>query len=121
MRAGRVLDMQIKMHLLRVSVRPLRGHVIGRELDTDHPSTIRVDDAMPHVVGEHPPAEHSGPERALGIEVNCIEHDYPSHDLHALILAVAAHPGQVAAPTRLTYRRGPISQMGDGRIRRTSD
>ena len=86
-----VVDVEIEMDLLRVSVGPFGRDVVGRELHADHPPIFRVEDAMELVVRENLACEHARPEGALGGQVGCIEHDYLTHDLHAQILADARY------------------------------
>lgn len=79
---GEVVDVEVEVHLLRVAVGPLGWDVIRGELHAHHPTVVGVDDVVPVVLGQHPAADHRGPERALGREVGRIEHDHLSHDSH---------------------------------------
>ena len=81
-RGARIFDVQIDMHLLRSPVRPVGWNVVRRELYADMPLAGGVDDAVKPVVPEDVPAEHPRPERALGLEIGSIEHDYLAHHLH---------------------------------------
>lgn len=65
--SSRLLDVQIEMHLLGASVRPLRRNVVGCQLHADSPISIGVNDAVPVVVLEDVAAENASPERALGM------------------------------------------------------
>ena len=85
--ADRVIDVQIEMDLLRISIRPLRWLMAGSELNADHPAPVRVEDAMKPVVDEDAAAEHARPEGALGSQVCRVEHDYLSRGLHGDIFA----------------------------------
>lgn len=77
-----VVDVQINMDLLRDPVRPLRGGVVGCELDADPPVPVSIDDAMEIVVGEDSAAEHSRPKGAFGGKICGIEDDDLSNESH---------------------------------------
>lgn len=82
--AGRVVDMQVEMDLLRIPVWPLRWNVIRRKLDADTPLSFGIHNAVPaiFIVGIDAPTEHAGPEGAFGGQVGRIEHDDLSGDFH---------------------------------------
>lgn len=82
MRSSRILDMEVEMHLLRGSVRPVGRNVVGCQLHTDPPLSSAVDDAVSIVVLEDVPPENASPERALGSEVCRVENDHLTHHLH---------------------------------------
>jgi hypothetical protein len=56
--------------------------VVGRELYPDPPLASAVDDAVPTVVLEDAPAKDSSPERALRVQVRCVEDDDVAHHSH---------------------------------------
>ncbi len=85
-----VIDVEIEMDLLRVSVRPFRWDVVGSELNADHPAPVRVEDAVKCVIDEDAAAEHARPESALGGKVRRVEHNYLSRGLHADIFAASS-------------------------------
>ena len=77
-----VIDVEVEVHLLRVSVRPVRRDVVRCQLHPDLPLPSGVDHAMPCLVLEDVPAENPRPERALGTQVGRVEHDHVTHQLH---------------------------------------
>ena len=54
----------------------------------DSPVALGVEDGVKVVVGKHLSAEHLRPEGTLGREVNCIEHDNLTHNVHRFIVAL---------------------------------
>lgn len=87
LRHGRVVDVEIEMHLLGRTVRPIGRDVIVGELHADHPLIVRIEHAVELVIAEHPASDHPRPEVALGGQIGCIEHDDLPHDLHGEIFA----------------------------------
>lgn len=105
-RNPRIVDVEVEMHLLGSTVRPLRRDVIGRELHADVPLAGRPDDAVELVVTEDLPAEDPCPEPALGVQVGRVEDDDVTNHVHCpnLARAVAASsgaPGFAAARSRM--------------------
>ena len=103
-----VIDVQIEMDLLWVSIRPFRWDVVGRELNADHPAPVRVEDAVKRVIDEDAAAEHARPKSALGGQVSRVEHNYLSRGLHADIFAGARSgdlAGRIGANRTVTKRR----------------
>lgn len=86
---SRIFDVEVEMHLLESTVRPLRRDVIGRELHADVPLAGRTDDAVELVVTEDLPAEDPCPEPALGVQVGRVEYDYLTNHVHCPNLARA--------------------------------
>ena len=81
-----VLDPQIQMDLLRRhAMRPIGSNMIWRKLHTY--AGFAVDqDHVPVAIPVDLTAKHSRPERALSVEVRCVErHDLPA-DPHAASL-----------------------------------
>jgi hypothetical protein len=126
--ACRVLDVQVEVHLLRVSVGPFGRHVIRGELNTDPPLTVGVEDTVKRVVGEYATAEHRGPKGALSLEIGRIEHDDLSEEPHADILSISHvgrqrrfsakthHPARAPkAATRDTSRRYVVRSVRQSR------
>jgi hypothetical protein len=56
--------------------------MVRRQLHADPPLASSVDNAVPIVVLEDVPAENASPERALGMQVGCVEHDHLTHHVH---------------------------------------
>src|SRR2546430_13483285 len=83
----RIVDVQIEMDLLLNSIGPIRRDMVGCELNANYPSTVCVDHAVPPGIHEDAAAQHSRPERALGGQISCVEHDHLPNDLHAAVLA----------------------------------
>lgn len=81
-RGLRVPDVEVQVHLLRRTVRPVRRNVVGRELHADPPLTDRVDDAVKGLVCKDLPIEHSRPERTLSMHVSSVEHGHASYRIH---------------------------------------
>ncbi len=81
-----IVDVEIEVYLLRAAVRPVRGTVVRCELHADPPFAGGVRDAVPTVVLEDAPAKDSGPERALRVQVRCVEHDDLTHHSHDRII-----------------------------------
>ena len=79
----RVVDVQIEMDLLGDAIGPIRRNMVGRELHAEYPSTVCVDHAVPIGIHNDAATQHSRPERALGGQISCVEHDYLPNDLHA--------------------------------------
>jgi hypothetical protein len=77
-----VINMEIEVNLLWVAVGPVRRNVVRCELHADPPLAGGVNDAVPAIVHEDSPTEHSGPERALRGQVGCIEHDHLTDHPH---------------------------------------
>jgi hypothetical protein len=93
-RNSRIVDMEIEVNLLRAAVGPVRRDVVRRELHADAPLASGVEDAVPSVLLEDAPAEDPGPERALRVNVRCVEHDDSTHHSHDGILETAeTRPG----------------------------
>lgn len=86
---SRIFDVEVEMHLLGSTVRPLRRDVIGRELHADAPLAGRTDDAVELVVTEDLPAEDPCPEPALGVQVGRVEYDDLANHVHCPNLARA--------------------------------
>src|SRR5699024_86882 len=76
-----VLHPQVQVHLLRGAVRPVGSDVLRIELDAD-PGPVVDEHHVPVVVAVHGPAEHTGPEGALGLQVGTVEDDHLVVDLH---------------------------------------
>ena len=55
-RGSRILDVQVEMHLLGGPMRPVRRHMVRRQLHADPPFSSSVDDAVPLVVLKDLPA-----------------------------------------------------------------
>ena len=83
----RIRHVEVKVDLLRFAVWPIRRNVVRGELYPDAPPALRVENGVPPLISEHPPTEHSGPERALRREVTSVEHDYLTHEFQSSILA----------------------------------
>ena len=81
-----IVDVEIEVDLLRVAVRPVRRTVVRCELHADPPFAGGVGDAVPTVVLDDAPAKDSGPERALRVQVRCVEHDDLTHHSHDRII-----------------------------------
>jgi len=81
-RRARIFDVEVDMDLLRSPIRPVGWNVVRRQLYADMPLAMGVDDTVKSVVPEDVPAEYPCPERALGIHIGSIEHDYLAHHLH---------------------------------------
>lgn len=91
-RSAGIFDVEVEVHLLRGAVGPIGGNMLRRQLNPDPPLAAGVDDAMPSVFLENPPTKDPGPERALRVQVRCVEHDHLAHHFHATIL-VRRRPG----------------------------
>jgi hypothetical protein len=89
----RIINVQIEMDLLRVAVRPVRTDVVRCELYAYPSFTSTVNNGMPTVILEDTPAEDPGPERALGIQVRCVEHDDLTHHSHDRIIETVGKAG----------------------------
>lgn len=99
-RDSRIFDVEVEMHLLRSTIRPLRRDVIGRVLHPDMALAGRTDDAVELVVAKHLRPEYAGPEPALGVEVGRVEDDYLADHVHSSNLARArARKGQASRAT----------------------
>ena len=82
-----VFDPQVEVDLLgRCPVGPVRGDVIGRELNAD-PRFAFDDDHMPVIFGIHFTVEYPRPEAALGGEIRGVEHDHLMINAHCVSLA----------------------------------
>jgi hypothetical protein len=66
-RCSGVINVEIEMDLLRVSVGPVRRNVVRCELYTNPPFPGGVNDAMPTVILENPSAKDPCPECALRV------------------------------------------------------
>jgi hypothetical protein len=91
-RSSWFVDVEIEMHLLlRDPVRPVGRHMVRCKLHANPPLTNGVDDAMPRLVLEDMAAENPSPERALGLQVDRVEHDHVTHHLHHGVDATGCH------------------------------
>ncbi len=77
-----VIDLEVEMHLLRTSVRPVRRDMVRRQLHADAPLARGVDDAMPRLVHKDVASQHRSPERALSAQVWRVEHHHVAHEFH---------------------------------------
>ena len=81
---AQVLHMQVEMHLLWwAAMRPVGWDMVRCQLHADAPLSSGVDDAMPPLVLEDLTAEHARPERALSVQVGCVENNHLPDHLHA--------------------------------------
>ena len=84
-----VIDVEVEVDLLRLTIRPVWGDVIWRKLETQ--LGLAVDeDSRPVVLEVNGAPEKTRPKRALGREVGSIEHGDTSSDLHVSIKPQAA-------------------------------
>ena len=81
-RADRVAHVEVQVHLLRVSVGPIRWDMVGCELNTDEPISVSVEHGVETFVGEDMPVENGGPKGALRRKIGCIEHNDVTNDVH---------------------------------------
>ena len=81
-RRARVAHVEVEVHLLRVSVGPIRWDMVGCKLYTNAPIPVSVEHGVEPFIGEHMPAKHCGPKGALRRKIGCIEHNDLTHDVH---------------------------------------
>ena len=81
-RRARVAHVEVEVHLLRISVGPIRWDMVGCKLYTDAPIPVSVEHGVEAFIGEHMPAKHGGPKGALRRKIGCIEHNDLTHDVH---------------------------------------
>jgi len=102
-RSSWVIDVDVEMHLLRDSVRPVGKNTMRCKLHADSPLSSSVDDAMPCLVLNDVPTEHPSPERALGSHVSRVEHDHATHEVHD-VDAAKCHRGRARTSAMSTFR-----------------
>lgn len=93
-----ILDVQVQVDLLCVSVRPIGLNMIRSQLNTQEPAALGIENAVERVVGVDPTVEHPRPERAHSIDISCIEHDHVSLHSHRTSLADQQRPRHLPQP-----------------------
>ena len=100
-----VIDVQIEMDLLRISVRPYRWDMVGSELNADHPAPVCVEDAGGGRPRGADGRRSSAPtqRREVPLQLQVATCDSDEHSIHS---ATASHPQLNGSPTiTATVRR----------------
>ena len=69
MRGFRIVHVQVEVHLLRVSVRPVGRNIVGFQLHARSAHSPAASVTLCQFVLEDVPAENASPKRALGMQV----------------------------------------------------
>ena len=117
MRSARVLDVEVEMYLLvGVAMRPIGRDMVRCQLYADPPFSSGVDNAVPLLVLEDMTVEHASPERALRVQVGCVENDHLTNHLHAVDtswMPESYRRHRRGSPGSRTPRRAPPVVEGD--------
>jgi hypothetical protein len=108
-RSMRIFDVEIEVDLLRAAVRPVRTDVVRCELNADPPFAGGVNDAVPTLVFDDAPVNERGPERALLVQVCCVEDDNLAHHSHRRIIGSNARHCSPLASLFETTPGAPLS------------
>jgi hypothetical protein len=105
-----VVDRQVEVNLLRLTVRPLRRHVLWRQLHGYGGSTIHCQDVVSVALLQFT-TEQSVPEPTLILQVGGIENDSSERHLHTPILPARCsvrHTSGLALTRRDGRAREPV-------------